>query len=63
MELALISPPEGLNLFILQDLAKATAAEVSWGVIPFLIIIGLFLILMSAVPDLVLWLPAALRPA
>ena len=63
MELALISPPEGLNLFILQDLAKATAAEVSWGVIPFLIIIGLFLILMSAVPDLVLWLPAALKPA
>jgi TRAP-type C4-dicarboxylate transport system permease large subunit len=25
MELALISPPEGLNLFILQNMAKATA--------------------------------------
>jgi C4-dicarboxylate transporter, DctM subunit len=34
MELALISPPEGLNLFILQDLAKASANEVSRGVIP-----------------------------
>jgi C4-dicarboxylate transporter DctM subunit len=35
MELALISPPEGLNLFVLQDLSKATAADVSRGVIPF----------------------------
>jgi len=61
MELALISPPEGLNLFVLQDLAKATAAEVSWGVVPFLIIIGLFLALISLLPELVMWLPAALK--
>ena len=61
MELALISPPEGLNLFVLQDLAKATAAEVSRGVLPFLVIIALFLILMSAVPELTLWLPALLK--
>lgn len=62
MELALISPPEGLNLFVLQDLSKATAADVSRGVVPFLIIIALFLILMSAVPELVLWLPSVLKP-
>jgi len=58
MELALISPPEGLNLFILQNLAKATAKEVTWGVIPFLVIIMLFLLLISLVPSLTLWLPA-----
>jgi C4-dicarboxylate transporter DctM subunit len=63
MELALISPPEGLNLFILQDLSKATAAEVSRGVIPFLIIIALFLILIASVPSLTLWLPTLLKPA
>jgi C4-dicarboxylate transporter, DctM subunit len=57
MELALISPPEGLNLFILQNLAKATAKEVTAGVIPFLVIIGLFLLLISLVPSLTLWLP------
>ncbi len=61
MELALISPPEGLNLFVLQDLAKATAAEVSRGVLPFLVIIALFLALMSAVPQLTMWLPALLK--
>jgi len=35
MELALISPPEGLNLFVLQDLAKSTASEVSRGLYRF----------------------------
>jgi C4-dicarboxylate transporter, DctM subunit len=57
MELALISPPEGLNLFILQTMAKSTAAEVSWGVVPFLIIMAIFLALISLVPSLATWLP------
>jgi C4-dicarboxylate transporter DctM subunit len=61
MELALISPPEGLNLFILQDMAKATAGEVSRGVVPFLIIIALFLVLISAVPTLSTWLPSLMQ--
>ena len=61
MELALISPPEGLNLFILQDMAKATAGEVSRGVIPFLIIIALFLVLISAFPALSTWLPSLMQ--
>ena len=61
MELALISPPEGLNLFILQDMAKATAGEVSRGVIPFLIIIAIFLVLISAFPTLSTWLPSLMQ--
>jgi C4-dicarboxylate transporter DctM subunit len=61
MELALISPPEGLNLFILQDMAKSTASEVSRGVIPFLIVIGIFLFLISAIPNLAIWLPSLMQ--
>jgi C4-dicarboxylate transporter DctM subunit len=57
MELALISPPEGLNLFILQDLGKSTANEVSRGVVPYLILMCLFLILISVFPVLTTWLP------
>jgi C4-dicarboxylate transporter DctM subunit len=60
MELALISPPEGLNLFVLQDLAKSTASEVSRGVIPFLVLIGTFLILIAAFPTLTTWLPSVI---
>jgi C4-dicarboxylate transporter, DctM subunit len=58
MELALISPPEGLNLFILQTMAKSTAAEVSWGVVPFLIIMAIFLALICCFPGLATWLPS-----
>jgi len=57
-ELALISPPEGINLFILQEIGKATAAEVSRGVVPFLIIMGIFLLLLCVFPQLAMWLPA-----
>ena len=56
-ELALISPPEGINLFILQEIGKATAAEVSRGVIPFLIIMGIFLLFLCIFPALTTWLP------
>jgi len=57
-ELALISPPEGINLFVLQEIGKASAAEVSRGVIPFLAIMGLFLFFLCVFPALTTWLPA-----
>jgi len=59
-ELALISPPEGINLFILQEIGKATAAEVSRGVMPFLAIMAFFLLLLCLFPSLTMWLPAVL---
>jgi len=62
-ELALISPPEGINLFILQDIGKATAAEVARGVVPFIAIIVLFLTLICIFPSITLWLPAVLLGA
>jgi C4-dicarboxylate transporter DctM subunit len=62
-ELALISPPEGINLFILQEIGKASAAEVSWGVVPFLVIMALFLLLLCVLPALTTWLPALLGQA
>jgi len=62
-ELALISPPEGINLFILQEVGKASAAEVSRGVVPFLVIMALFLLLLCVFPALTTWLPALLGQA
>ena len=35
--------------------------EVSWGVVPFLIIMGIFLLLISLVPSLVTWLPTLMK--
>lgn len=59
-ELALISPPEGINLFILQEIAKARASEVSKGVIPFLIVMAIFLLILCLFPSLTTWLPVLL---
>lgn len=61
MEMALISPPEGLNLFILQNLAKASAAEVTRGVMPFLVIMAVFLLLVCIFPEMATWLPALMQ--
>jgi len=61
VELGLITPPVGLNVFIISALAKdVPIAETFKGVMPFfgveIIRIGLLLIL----PGLVLWLPGIL---
>jgi C4-dicarboxylate transporter DctM subunit len=58
MELALISPPEGINLFILQSMGKSNAKEISLAVIPYLIIMAIFLALISLFPIISTWLPS-----
>lgn len=57
-ELALISPPEGINLFILQEISQASASEVSKGVMPFIAVMAVFLLLICVFPALTSWLPA-----
>jgi C4-dicarboxylate transporter DctM subunit len=60
MELALLTPPVGLNLFVLSAITKAPLAEVIQGIWPFALLIGLLLIAVMAVPGLSLWLPSLL---
>jgi C4-dicarboxylate transporter DctM subunit len=57
MEIAFLTPPIGLNLFVLSNIAKAPLAEAIRGVAPFvLLMFGLLLVIMF-VPQLSLWLP------
>jgi C4-dicarboxylate transporter DctM subunit len=57
MEIAFLTPPIGLNLFVLSSIAKAPLTEAIRGVAPFvLLMFGLLLIIMF-VPQLSLWLP------
>jgi C4-dicarboxylate transporter DctM subunit len=61
MELANITPPVGLNLFVIQAIEpNITYAEVFRGTVPFMIVIGICLILVLLVPQISLWLPARL---
>jgi C4-dicarboxylate transporter DctM subunit len=61
MELANITPPVGLNLFVIQAIGKGiTYAEVFRGTVPFMIVIVIVLIAVLLVPQIALWLPARL---
>lgn len=57
VECALITPPVGLNLYVIQSVARTTLGEVSRGVIPFLLILLASVIALYAVPDLALFIP------
>ena len=57
MEIAFLTPPIGLNLFVLSSIAKAPLSEAIRGVIPFVVAMVGFLILVTYVPEVSLWLP------
>ncbi|ALC15191.1 TRAP transporter, DctM subunit [Desulfuromonas soudanensis] len=61
MELGLITPPVGLNLFVINGIAPdITFKEITWGVLPFIIIMGLFIVVLAVFPDVAMWLPKLL---
>lgn len=58
VEAALITPPVGLNLFVVQSLRPGgRIEEVIAGVLPFLAAMLVLIVLLAAFPDLALWLP------
>lgn len=58
MELALITPPVGLNLFVINTIVPdSKLGEVYWGVWPFLVIMCFFLVLLCFFPSMATWLP------
>jgi len=60
METGLIHPPVGLNLFVIQGIAPdISLRELVLGVLPFIAIILAFVVLLSAFPQIALWLPHA----
>ncbi|WP_134702173.1 TRAP transporter large permease [Ammoniphilus sp. YIM 78166] len=57
MELAMITPPVGLNLFVVAGIAKEKLGAVVKGVVPFIILFVVVLALLIIFPELSLWLP------
>lgn len=58
MGLATITPPVGLNLFVLQGISSASIAEILRGIWPYIIILLILLVLVNLFPLLSLWLPS-----
>ncbi|NQT67945.1 MAG: TRAP transporter large permease [Desulfobacteraceae bacterium] len=62
MEMALITPPVGLNLFVVKDVAKDVELKtIIKGVVPFIIIMAIAIVLVTLLPELALWLPDRMK--
>jgi C4-dicarboxylate transporter DctM subunit len=57
VECALITPPVGLNLYVIQAVARARMGEVAKGVLPFLLLMFVCVGVLYVWPDLALYLP------
>jgi len=61
LELAMITPPVGMNLFTIKAVTKAPMADVIRGSAPYVVLMLIALALVMAVPQLALWLPSTMR--
>jgi TRAP-type mannitol/chloroaromatic compound transport system permease large subunit len=71
VEAALISPPEGINLYVIHGirksvqsqagLASGTITDLYLGVLPFMLGMAIVLVLLVAFPDIALWLPNLMK--
>jgi C4-dicarboxylate transporter, DctM subunit len=58
MEIGLITPPVGLNLFVLKGVVPGVSIkDILYGSIPFVLIMMIFTVVLAIFPELVLWLP------
>jgi len=57
VECALITPPVGLNLYVIQAVARASMGDVARGVVPFLALMLVTVLLLYLAPDLALYIP------
>lgn len=61
VELGQISPPIGINLFVIQSIWDGELSDVVLGTIPFHIIMFVLLFLLTLFPGLALWLPGHMQ--
>jgi C4-dicarboxylate transporter DctM subunit len=57
MEIALVHPPVGLNLYVLATISTAPIGEVIRGILPFLVLLLIVLMIITYWPPLTMWLP------
>jgi C4-dicarboxylate transporter DctM subunit len=57
MELGMITPPVGLNLYVASGLARMGLTEVTIAAAPWILVVTAILLLVTYVPQIALWLP------
>jgi len=61
LELALISPPVGMNLIVIRSITGAPLVEVDKAAVPYMLMLGLGIGLIMLFPELALWLPSTMQ--
>ena len=62
MEMALVTPPVGMNLYVINGLSDDIhMSEVIRGVAPFIVILAAFLLLTMLFPAMSTWLPSMMK--
>ena len=57
MEISLLTPPMGINFFMVRNVFKIDSKDLFQGVLPYFVMLVLFLFLLLALPSLSTWLP------
>ena len=60
MEVGMCHPPVGLNLYVASGIAKMGITELTIAVWPWLLTMLVFLVMVTYIPELSLWLPRLL---
>ncbi|NCC97652.1 MAG: TRAP transporter large permease subunit, partial [Synergistales bacterium] len=62
MTMALITPPVGMNLYVIKGLRKdISMGEIISGVLPFMLLLVVMLVIVMAFPTLSTWLPSVMH--
>jgi C4-dicarboxylate transporter, DctM subunit len=63
IELGQISPPIGINLFVIQSIWDGKLSDIVWGTIPFHLLMFVLLVMLVVWPEIALWLPHHMSPS
>jgi len=62
MEMGLIHPPVGLNIFVIKNIAPdIPLSDIIWGTLPFVILMFIAVVLLCFFPQIAMWLPALIK--
>lgn len=56
--LGMITPPVGVNLFVISPIMQTSIEKISIAILPFILILIIAILIVAFVPELVLWLPS-----
>ncbi len=58
MEMGLIHPPVGLNIFVINRIAPDVGlGRIIWGTLPFVLLMAIAVVILSIIPGIAMWLP------